>query len=72
MSVTINYKTCTKTYNIEDIKKLQELADRSAIFFNDVLPQIGGLCVQDFANVNELGMLIDKYVEPETRKAKRY
>ena len=36
---------------IEDRDKILKKAN---IFVNDVMPQIGGLTIQDFANLNEL------------------
>jgi hypothetical protein len=36
-----------------------ELKARSKKFFDDVMPQVGKLCIQDFANVNELGILLN-------------
>jgi hypothetical protein len=41
---------------LEEVKLLVEIARKSRVFFDDVMPQIGGLCIQDFANVNELAM----------------
>ena len=38
--------------------ELEELADRAAVFYDDVITQIGGLCIQDFQNLNELGILL--------------
>jgi len=38
---------------IEDRDKILKKAN---IFVNDVMPQIGGLTIQDFANLNELCM----------------
>jgi len=41
-------------------EKLKELHRLSNIFFTDVMPQIGGLCLQDYASMNDLGILLDK------------
>lgn len=41
-------------------KEEQECIDRANIFFEDVLPQAGKLCIQDFENVNLLGILLSK------------
>lgn len=49
-------------------KELKELANRAAVFFNDVLPQLGGICLQDYSNMNELGMLISKHADEEYAK----
>ena len=40
--------------------ELEETADRAAVFYNDVITQLGGLCIQDFQNLNELGILLGK------------
>ena len=40
--------------------ELEELANRANAFYSEVLPQIGGLCIQEFENLNELGMLLSK------------
>lgn len=37
---------------------LKELTLRADAFVNDVMPQIGKLCIQDFENLNELCMLL--------------
>lgn len=43
-----------------DLKEMQEFIDRANMFFEDVMPQIGGLCIQDYGNLNELGILLSK------------
>lgn len=40
---------------------LQELTNRASVFFNDVMPQAGRLVLQDYANTNDLGRLLEKY-----------
>ena len=40
---------------------IAELVKRTNLFVEDVMPQIGGLCIQDFANLNELCMLLSKH-----------
>ncbi|MGO2349839.1 hypothetical protein [Pseudoalteromonas nigrifaciens] len=40
-------------------KRFEELEKRCLIFFQDVLPQIGKLSIQDYENLNELGMLLE-------------
>lgn len=40
---------------------LQELTNRASVFFNDVMPQAGRLVLQDYANANDLGRLLEKY-----------
>lgn len=39
---------------------LKELAQRADKFMNDVMPQIGKLCIQDYGNLNELCMLLTR------------
>lgn len=34
----------------------QELLVKLNDFYNDVLPQIGNICIQDYAELNEIGM----------------
>ncbi len=41
-----------------DIKRLIKLADN---FVEDVMPQIGGLCIQRFDEVNELCIGLSKW-----------
>lgn len=43
---------------VDELAELRKLADCADKFFNDVMPQIGGLTIQDFANLNELGMAL--------------
>lgn len=50
---------------LKKVNQLEEIRSRSHTFFNDVLPQIGGLCIQDLSNVNELGMSLDR-LAPES------
>ena len=58
---------------VERANDIIECLDRSAIFFNDVLPQIGRLAIQDYANLNELSMLLTRLRSPEiTDETKRY
>ena len=39
---------------------LLELAAKAKILVDDVMPQMGKLCIQDFANLNELCMLLSR------------
>jgi|GEM_PF-3952452 len=41
-------------------EKLIELAHRADKFLEDVMPQVGGLCIQDFENLNELCCLVSE------------
>lgn len=38
----------------------QECIDRAAIFYDDVMKQVGNLCIQDYQNLNELGVMLAK------------
>lgn len=42
-------------------EELQTIVDYSARFTDDILPQIGGLTVQNFCELNELLILLRKY-----------
>ncbi|MBO9492203.1 hypothetical protein J7384_17715 [Endozoicomonas sp. G2_1] len=44
--------------DIEKLVELQGLTDMAAKFVDDVMPQVGKICIQDFANLNELCMAI--------------
>ena len=44
--------------NKTDTDLLQEICQRADKFMDDVLPQIGGLAIQDVSNLNELLMLL--------------
>lgn len=37
---------------------LQQTVDRAAVYFNDTLPQIGQLAIQDYENVGKLARLL--------------
>ena len=45
--------------------ELQKCVDRAAVFFNDVMPQAGQLAFQDYANLNELAILLRKLKSPD-------
>lgn len=38
----------------------QECIDRADVFFNDVMKHIGNIALQDYQNMNELGILLTK------------
>lgn len=40
--------------------EMQEAIDRMDKLLDDVMPQFGKLCIQDYGNLNELCMLITK------------
>jgi len=42
------------------IEDKRECINRAAIFIDDVMPQIGKLCIQDYDNLNRLLILIRK------------
>ncbi len=42
----------------DSVLEAQECIDRAAKFYDDVLPQIGNLAIQDYKNMNELGILL--------------
>jgi hypothetical protein len=41
----------------EEMKDCIRMANE---FYKDVIPQIGGLCIQDYGNLNELGIALKK------------
>ena len=53
----------TKTEQ-QKMTELQECANRADKLLNDIFPQIGKLCIQDFANLNELALLLTKHAKP--------
>ena len=46
---------------LKKVKQLEEIRSRSHTFFDDVLPQIGGLCIQDLSNVSQLGIALEQF-----------
>ena len=50
-------------------KDLRELADRITVLLNTISPQLHHLVLQDYANLNELGILARKYttVSPDVK-----
>jgi len=48
------------TINEQRVKDMQECIDRSNNFFEDILPQMDKLVLQDYRNLNELGMLLSR------------
>lgn len=42
----------------ERYEKMQDCINRADKFVTDVLPQIGGICLQDYASLNEMCMLL--------------
>ena len=43
--------------------ELKECIRLARIFFNDVIPQIGGFTIQDYAALNQLGIALEKFKE---------
>ena len=48
------------------VLEAQECIDRAAVFLEDVIPQIGELCIQDYDNLNQLGILLEKLKSRKT------
>lgn len=43
------------------VEEQQECIDRSYKLYVDIVRQIGGLAIQDYHNLNALGILLEKY-----------
>ena len=41
-----------------DLQKYQECIDRADVFIQDILPQLGPICLQDYGNLNQLCILL--------------
>ena len=50
----------------EEIEQLRECVRKSIIFVDDVMPQIGSICLQDYANLNELCILQTQLIKKES------
>jgi|GEM_PF-6613570 len=46
--------------NQQQQNDMNELIDRADKFFEEVMPQIGNIVIQDYYNLNQLGMLLDR------------
>jgi len=57
-----------KFYREDKIEELETALKRAQAFYNDIMPQIGKLSLQDYANVNELGMALDDLISPSDSK----
>lgn len=55
--------TIVSDEKLEKYKRLVQLADA---FYEDVLPQLGGLSIQDYAGMNEMGILLNQLKKKET------
>jgi hypothetical protein len=53
----------------QKLEKLEiiEILNKAQIFIDDVMPQIGGLCIQDFGNLNKACMGLTKYCTPKDK-----
>ena len=45
---------------LEYVEDLESTINKARIFVDDVMPQIGGICLQDYANMNELCMALTR------------
>jgi len=45
---------------LRKIEEYQACVKRMDAFLEDVMPQVGSLCIQDFQNLNELCMSVGK------------
>ena len=45
---------------LEYVRELESTINKARIFVDDVMPQIGGICLQDYANMNELCMALTR------------
>ena len=45
---------------LEYVQELEGTINKARIFVDDVMPQIGGICLQDYANMNELCMALTR------------
>jgi hypothetical protein len=43
------------------LEELQECVNRTAIFLNDILPQLKNACIQDFRNLSQLVTLVSNH-----------
>jgi hypothetical protein len=43
------------------LEELQECVNRTAIFLNDIFPQLKNACIQDFHNLNQLATLVSNH-----------
>lgn len=48
---------------LEYLELLQEIADRAAVYYRDTIRQAAKLAIQDFENVNLLGLRLDLVTE---------
>jgi len=61
MSTFAELLTLSPTELASRVEKLEKLADMASIFVDDVMPQMGSICLQDYGNLNELCMAITDY-----------
>ncbi len=46
-------------------ESMQECINRASQFFDEIMPQIGRLVSQDYENINELAILLNKFKSEE-------
>ena len=63
--IMVNYDEAMEKLNTNPVsetqqeKRYEELHERADKFFKEVLPQLGNLTIQDYDNLNALGMLLE-------------
>jgi hypothetical protein len=56
----IKVKETMTLINKSELEDLKECVRKGRIFFDDVLSQFGGISLEDYQNMNEVGILFDK------------
>jgi len=51
----------TRDEEQERLAGMQDCINRADVFVEDIMTQIGGLCIQDFDNLNQLCILLSRY-----------
>lgn len=63
-------KACKRLVAAEmKVEALKETCRKANVFVDDVMPQIGGLCIQDFENLNLLCMELSKLKREAAQEA---
>jgi len=52
---------CQQEQLFRMINDRDNILKKADVFVDDVMPQIGGLCIQDYGNLNELCMGLTKW-----------
>lgn len=47
------------------------LIEKMIIFFDEVMPQIGGLFIQDYGNLNDIGLLMTRFKNEKKMKKEK-